>query len=344
MAKRMGEFEKRPPVKEATPIPLQRRKPIGWMIATAVFAIFAMTAISYIIVNEMELRKSRRIISSAKGVDKCAYMNRSDKEKHNKEDVSDGEDDESEQELEQEIPVEVPENGFRKKEDYDGMFKNISIVLRNKISKDDAIELDKYNRGPRVKVDEGVYTLLDYSRNLNVAFYDGLYDEIGDDWNSNLEAILAKYGFKQDAAADNNSGYYKDSHGSICAVDTSGAIFISCGHESWLSEENRALVKAIWPDYKAKTKNTMIVLNAKVADIKNSSISGYQRLGVDEHYISIGVGDVALFYKKDGGTWQYFTNAQTIMSCKYYKGDIAKAFADDYCLDETVGKNRKVGQ
>ena len=60
--------------------------------------------------------------------------------------------------------------------------------------------------------------------------------------------------------------------------------------------------------------------------------------------MSIGVGAVALFYKKDGGSWQYFTSAQAIMSCKNYKGDIAKAFADDYCLDETAGKNRKVGQ
>lgn len=344
MAKRMGEFEKRPPVKEATPIPLQRRKPIGWMVATAVFAVIAMTAISYIIVNEMESSKSRRIISSAKGVDRCASANRSEKEKRNKEDVLDDEDDESEQELELEIPVEVPVNGFRKKEDYDGLLKNVSIALRNKISKDDAIELDEYNRGPEVKVDEGVYTSLDYSRNLNVSYYDGLYEEIGDDWDNNLETILTKYGFKRDNSVDGLREYYKDGNGSICAVDTSGNIFIDCGHESWLSEENKALVKAIWPDYKAKTKNTMVILNAKVADIKNSSISGYQRLGVDEHYMSIGVGAVALFYKKDGGSWQYFTSAQAVMSCKYYKGDIAKAFADDYCLDETAGKNRKVGQ
>lgn len=53
MAKNMGEFEERPEVKEATPIPFKRRRPIGWMVATAVFAVISVGAVSFAIIGAM---------------------------------------------------------------------------------------------------------------------------------------------------------------------------------------------------------------------------------------------------------------------------------------------------
>ena len=53
MAKEMGEFEERPRVKEATPIPLKRRRPTGWIVATILFAIIATAGISFIVIDKM---------------------------------------------------------------------------------------------------------------------------------------------------------------------------------------------------------------------------------------------------------------------------------------------------
>ena len=127
MTKRMGEFEKRPPVKEAVPVPLERRKPIGWMVATAILGIIAVGAISYIIVDKMESKKTRRTTSSRGWADaserECVNKN----QEHEEDRASDSENNESKRELEQEKPINVPVNGFRKKEDYDGLLENVSI-------------------------------------------------------------------------------------------------------------------------------------------------------------------------------------------------------------------------
>ncbi len=52
MTKKMGEFEKRPAIKEATPVPLKREKPTGWIVATIVFALIAICAVVYIFVEK----------------------------------------------------------------------------------------------------------------------------------------------------------------------------------------------------------------------------------------------------------------------------------------------------
>ena len=53
MAKEMGEFEERPKVREATPIPLKRRRPTGWIVTTILFAIIAIAGISFIVIDKM---------------------------------------------------------------------------------------------------------------------------------------------------------------------------------------------------------------------------------------------------------------------------------------------------
>ena len=58
MAKNMGEFEERPAVKEATPVPLQRRKPTGWIVATVAFAIVAIGAVSFIAIDKLSTKKA----------------------------------------------------------------------------------------------------------------------------------------------------------------------------------------------------------------------------------------------------------------------------------------------
>ncbi len=347
MTKRMGEFEKRPPVKEAVPVPLERRKPIGWMVATAILGIIAVGAISYIIVDKMESKKTRRTTSSRGWADASERGCVNKDQEHEEDRASDSENNESKRELEQEKPINVPVNGFRKKEDYDGLLENVSIALRNKISKDDAIELDKNDKGPLIKIDDGLYTTLDYGRSLSIdPVYSGsIKDELrDDDWDNIVGSILMKYGFKQGVAIGRYNKSYTDDNGSICVVGINGDFSMDCGHQTWLSEEKKALIKAIWPDYKAKTKNTMVVLDAKADGVKNSSVAGYQKLTASEHYLYGIGGAAALFYRKDGGTWRYFASVQAVISCNSYTGDAIKAFAGDDCYDETTRKKRKVGQ
>ena len=56
MTKKMGEFEERPVVKEAVPVPLERRKPTGWIAATVIFALVAIGALSFVVIDK-ELAK-----------------------------------------------------------------------------------------------------------------------------------------------------------------------------------------------------------------------------------------------------------------------------------------------
>ena len=56
MTKKMGEFEECPVVKEAVPVPLERRRPTGWIAATVVFALVAIGALSFIVIDK-ELAK-----------------------------------------------------------------------------------------------------------------------------------------------------------------------------------------------------------------------------------------------------------------------------------------------
>ncbi len=57
MSKRMGEFEERPTIKEAVPIPLQKQRPTGWIVATIVFALAAICATGFIIVDKINSKK-----------------------------------------------------------------------------------------------------------------------------------------------------------------------------------------------------------------------------------------------------------------------------------------------
>ena len=67
MAKEMGEFEKRPMVQEAVPIPLRRRRPTGWIVATIVFAVVAVVSVSIIVVNRSAFESTNCIKGDISG-------------------------------------------------------------------------------------------------------------------------------------------------------------------------------------------------------------------------------------------------------------------------------------
>ena len=60
MAKNMGEFEERPRVSEAIPIPLRQRKPTGWIVATVIFVLIAIGMIGYVVVDRIIAKDSRQ--------------------------------------------------------------------------------------------------------------------------------------------------------------------------------------------------------------------------------------------------------------------------------------------
>ena len=324
MAKNMGEFEERPAVKEATPVPLQRRKPTGWIVATVVFALIAIGAIGYIIFDKTQTKKDELA---------PAY--------------SDGDESEEKPAGDPDGSNESSETGLREKEDYDGIINESLAVLKDKLSKDDAIVIDSDElKGAYIKVDDGIYTTLDYGRSVGVVkYYDGLIDERGGDLGDRIADVLIKHDFKRDSSIK-RIAVYTDGKGSICQfMDYLPALV--CGHETWISSENKELVRQLGVAYQKKVKlsdGSQDLLPAKTSEVVRSSVPEYERIGVSASALESGFGAVMLFYKKDGEEWKFFRSAQAGISCEEYTGDIAKAFAGTNCVDYTTGKNKKVGE
>lgn len=341
MTKRVGEFEERPVVKEAVPVPLQKQKPTGWIIATVVFALVAVGAIGYIVAEKTQTRKAEPSAVNPEG---------GQSKEEPTEDVESGEAEEKSTEDEG-AEGKPTASGLRKKEDYNGIINDSLAVLKDKLSKDEAIVVDSDGIvGPYVKIGNGIYTTLDDGRNVGVPeFYNGLENERGGNLGERIAKVFTKHGFKKDDSIKGVEGFasYTDGKGSICQFRGSWPMVV-CGHETWISEKNKELIKQLWAAYIKNNKpsdTSQTLLMAKTGDVVNSSVSGYKRLSASIHDMELGFGAVALFYKKDGEGWKYFRSAQAAISCDEYTGDIAKAFAGTSCVDyDGTGESKKVGE
>ena len=313
MAKDMGEFEERPQVKEATPVPLKRERPIGWIVATVVFALIAIGAIGYIVVDKITPKKTEP----------------------------------TREESEQGAPEEAD---LRKKEGYDDIINESLAVFKDKLSRGDAIVVDDDEAGGAyVKIDDGIYTSLDYGRSVGVlSAYSGLTDEVDSDLRSRIENVFTKHGFKKDDSISSEVYYipYTDGKGSVCQYRESWPLVV-CGHETWISDENKDLTKQLGAAYKKKinpSDGSRDLLPAKTSDVVRSSVPGYERISVSAYDLKSGFGAVMLFYKKDGEEWRFFRTTQATLACDFYTGDVAKAFAGDPCIDGATGATKKIGE
>ncbi|MBO4855218.1 hypothetical protein J5500_02305 [Candidatus Saccharibacteria bacterium] len=319
MAKEMGEFEERPKMQEATPIPLRRRRPTGWIVATFLFAVIAVAAISFIIIDKLSSKEEP-------GVAKC----------ENKE---------------SEEPVATKKT-FSEKSDFDALMSSVKEIFEDNISKVDAIKVDdKGVKGAYLKIDDGFYTTLDSSRNVHVSHYDGIdddIDEFGDKIEKSVNDLLKENGFVLDTSTSGSLiKYYTQEDGGICEYISYYQFSVICGNRDWISEENKELVKELWASYSKKEKpssESRTVLSAKSADIKKSKTAGYERLSTGISNVNFAGGAMAYFYRKDGGKWQYVLSTQNVLLCESFDADAAKAFAGDECYSNKEKKDKILGK
>lgn len=119
-------------------------------------------------------------------------------------------------------------------------------------------------------------------------------------------------------------------NGVICSIETETATTssntASCGLIDKYKEEAERIksLATIIPNVSSST----IFGNLKIT---NSAVSGYQKASINMGDIN-GGGSVALLYKKDSGSWMYFTNVQEPPLCSAYNTtDLKNAFKGDGC-------------
>lgn len=131
-------------------------------------------------------------------------------------------------------------------------------------------------------------------------------------------------------------GYLNSEKDIICGVYASGDgvnqyAVIACAKTdwSWLTEEEKTLVKELSTAYYNKTGGYPTVVYGLGGKIKDSEYEPYQTLQV-----AIG-GGYALFYRvSPDDEWQYFAGGQAPLDCSDYNTeDLQKAFAGNVCYN-----------
>jgi len=69
MAERRGEFQETPVVREALEVPLRRRRPTGWIVATIVFAVIAAGAIGFMLVGKKDTQTTVNCVTEVEKVE-----------------------------------------------------------------------------------------------------------------------------------------------------------------------------------------------------------------------------------------------------------------------------------
>ncbi|NDK08995.1 hypothetical protein EOM39_07205 [Candidatus Gracilibacteria bacterium] len=119
-------------------------------------------------------------------------------------------------------------------------------------------------------------------------------------------------------------------NGVICSIETQTSTISSNTATCGLINKYKEEAERIKPlaDMIPNASSSTIFGNLKIT---NSAVSGYQKASVSMGDIN-GGGSVALLYKKDSGSWMYFTNAQEPPLCSAYNTTVLKnAFKGDSC-------------
>lgn len=134
-------------------------------------------------------------------------------------------------------------------------------------------------------------------------------------------------------ASDGNGLDIYEGKGLICTVDTTEAEIsgstASCG---LLSEYSSAGAKTKpFAEALGDVEITAILSNLTITA---SVVKGYERAELGVGDINLGGGAVALFYKKEGGSWTYFKTVQEALACSEYNTeDLRNAYKGEKCYD-----------
>ncbi|MBR5046073.1 hypothetical protein IKX73_00340 [Candidatus Saccharibacteria bacterium] len=126
-------------------------------------------------------------------------------------------------------------------------------------------------------------------------------------------------------------GYLNSEDNIVCGVYADVGAVLTCAKTdwSWLTEEEKTLVKELSTAYYNKTGGYPTVVYGLGGKIKDSEYEPYQSLQV-----AIG-GGYALFYRvSPDDEWQYFAGGQAPLDCSDYNTeDLQKAFAGNVCYN-----------
>ncbi len=318
MAKEMGEFEKRPKVQEAMPSPFRRRRPIGWMVATLFFAVVAVAAISFIIIDKVSDRADNCVKASEETVKKQKNL--------------------------------TPE------EEITALFDDIQPVFEEYISDKSLIKRENDNMVV-ISIKEGLMSYSEKGKTIMIPDVHRKNIEAVKEIDKNQEAfdadvtdVLKKHGFEIDEDTNIEGFYYtysyKNENGVVCQFvngENRNTISVDCAHESWIPADQKELITGLYDAFvESECSNGVecdegILLYAKTSDIKNSSVKGYQRIEAE-----FGLQH-ARFYRKANEKWNYIKQDDMMVRCKYYNDDAKKAWAGEYCYTDD-DKEKKLGE
>lgn len=168
-------------------------------------------------------------------------------------------------------------------------------------------------------------------------------------FQSELNAKMKEYGLSEKAMKDGmmdgmiGDGEIKtfaSDDGYFCKASTAGSFNLSCGHQSWISEERLALVKELAKAYVASNEkeDDVLFVTALPSDIKTSKSGNYQ---VISGTVSNGAG---VFYRKGtDGEWKYVTGGHVGPDCSIFNTDeLKEAFEGYTCFDTGSGAQSTV--
>ena len=124
----------------------------------------------------------------------------------------------------------------------------------------------------------------------------------------------------------------------VCSIPkmASSDYTVSCASIKWFDEEEKSLTEAVVSALPKQSEVTFY--RASKEDIKDSPISGYQRMEAS------AVDGVALFYRVSGGSWRYFKTMQGLPNCSDFNTDVLqKSFYGMDCNVTGTGQTSKVG-
>jgi hypothetical protein len=147
------------------------------------------------------------------------------------------------------------------------------------------------------------------------------------------ELGLAKTDTRQISGSGEQTDVYTNED-LICTIEApdspvSGAV-ASCGELDKYDEAAAAMKP--FADILPNVGESSGLFNLHIAD---SATPGHQKAWLDLANLAEGGGVLSLFYKKDGGEWQFFKNTQEAPLCSDFNtDDLKNAFRGQTCFDE----------
>ena len=154
-----------------------------------------------------------------------------------------------------------------------------------------------------------------------------------------MEQALKKEGFSRSEEIDDTDEpgvvyrYFMNEDGYACEADAFRWV-LTCGHESWISEERLNLLTNLADAYNEKNNDSNILyISAKIEDIKDSATEPYQVIKAK------GRGSYNLWFYRKGkdGSWEFVASGPNNITCRRFEktDDVKKAFngIDTGCVE-----------